>query len=253
METLKLLFLFPPCISIISDKIRIFFERRIVMRRKHFGMSVDIHTRSLRLFKKHFQIVQVMSRNKDTRIFADSDINFCDLRISVSCCISLVKKFHHTNAEISCLESQCGKFFCRESIIRCYRKCFLEKRVDLLIRMCKCCCMFRIGCQSFQTVGDQFSKTSDIFILCGKNSYVRSFIFKSIFCTVPECSFREIISVFDFFQKFFFDLQRFFDSCNDRFFIKICICDRCKQIYNNLMIDIIIYFFSFASKLCGHC
>ena len=76
------------------------------MCRKHLRMSVDIHAGSLCLLKKHFQIMQVMSGNKYTRIFADSDVDLCDLRISVGCCICPVEKFHHTHTEISCLKCQ---------------------------------------------------------------------------------------------------------------------------------------------------
>ena len=36
VETFKFFFLFPPCISVISDKVRIFFECRVVVGRKHF-------------------------------------------------------------------------------------------------------------------------------------------------------------------------------------------------------------------------
>ena len=36
VEAFKFFFLFPPCISVISYKIRIFFECRIIMRREHF-------------------------------------------------------------------------------------------------------------------------------------------------------------------------------------------------------------------------
>ena len=135
MEALKFFFLFPPCISIVSDKVRILFKYRIVMCRKHLRMCIDIHTCSLCLFQEHLQIAEIMSGNKDSWIFSNSNVNFCDLRISISLCIGFVQKFHHFYAVTSCFQSQCCQLVRTQGIIQRCRKCFLQKCIDFPVCM----------------------------------------------------------------------------------------------------------------------
>ena len=149
MKTLKLFFLFPPCISIISCKIRIFFECRIVMCRKHLWMCIDIHTCPLRLFQQHFQITEIVSWNQDSRIVSNPDIYFCDLRISISLCICLIKKCHHLYTIFSGFQRQGCQFFRTESIIQCCGKCSLKKSIQFFLIMKKCKCMLLISGKPF--------------------------------------------------------------------------------------------------------
>ena len=154
MKTLKLFFLFPPCISIVSDKVRIFLEGRVVMCRKHLRMCVNIHTCPLCLFQKHLQITKIMPGNKDSWIFANPNVDFCDLRISISLCIGFVQKFHHLHTVTSGLQCQCSQLICTQGIIQSRCKCPLQKCVNLHIGMCKCRRMFRISCKAFQPVSN---------------------------------------------------------------------------------------------------
>ena len=223
------------------------------MCRKHLRMCIDIHTCPLCLFQEHFQIAEIMSGNKDSWIFSNSNVNFCDLRISISLCIGFVQKFHHFYAIVSCLQGQCSQLIRAQGIIQSRSKCPLQKCVDLYICMCKCRCMFCISSKTFQSVGDQFTKASDILILCRKNSYFRSFLFIFCLCSIPQCSFRKILCICHFLKELFLFLQSIFDSFNDRIFIKICICDRCKQIHYDHLVYIILNLFSLRAKFCGHC
>ena len=52
----EFLFLLPPRVAVISDKVRIFLKRRIVMRGQHFRVRVYIHARAFRLLQQHLQI-----------------------------------------------------------------------------------------------------------------------------------------------------------------------------------------------------
>ena len=253
VEALKFFFLFPPCISIVSDKVRIFLEGRIVMCRKHLRMCVNIHTCPLCLFQKHLQITKIMPGNKDSWIFANPNVDFCDLRISISLCIGFVQKFHHLHTVTSGLQCQCSQLICTQGIIQSRCKCPLQKCVNLHICMCKCRCMFCISSQSFQPVSDQFTKAADIFILCRKNSHARSFCFKIRFRSFPECCFRKYFSIFHFPDQFFFCRQCIFNSFNDRIFIKIRIGDRRKQIHYDHLIYIGLNLFSIETKLRSHC
>ena len=44
VKALKLFFLFPPCVAVIADKMAVFFKSRVVVRRQHFRMSVNIYS-----------------------------------------------------------------------------------------------------------------------------------------------------------------------------------------------------------------
>ena len=53
--------LFPPCITIIADKVRISFECRVVVGGQHFRVGVYVDASTLGLFEQHFKIFKVMT------------------------------------------------------------------------------------------------------------------------------------------------------------------------------------------------
>ena len=106
VKAFEFFFLFPPGVSIVSCKVRIFFERRIVVGRKHLRVGVNVNAGSFCLFKQHFQIVKVVAGNQDSGIFACADIYFCNFRISESFGVCLVEKGHSTDTEFSGFQSE---------------------------------------------------------------------------------------------------------------------------------------------------
>ena len=42
VERLKLFFLFPPCVTVVSDKIVVFLEEGIVVSRQHLGVCIYV-------------------------------------------------------------------------------------------------------------------------------------------------------------------------------------------------------------------
>src|SRR5699024_7085226 len=57
----KFFLLLPPCVSVISRKMAVFLECRIIVCRKHFRMCIYIYACAFRLLQQHFQISQIMS------------------------------------------------------------------------------------------------------------------------------------------------------------------------------------------------
>ena len=106
VKAFKFFFLFPPGVSVVACKVRIFFERRIVVGRKHLGVSVNVNAGSFCLLKKHFQIVKIVAGNQDSGIFACANIYLCDLRIAESFGVCLVEKGHATDTEFSGFQSE---------------------------------------------------------------------------------------------------------------------------------------------------
>ena len=49
VKTFKFFFLLPPRIAVVSDKVLVLFKSRIIVRRKHFGVGVNVDARSFRL------------------------------------------------------------------------------------------------------------------------------------------------------------------------------------------------------------
>ena len=60
VECLELIDLFPPCVAVISGKMRILLEEWIVLTGEHFGVGIDIDTGSCGLFEQFMEVVQVM-------------------------------------------------------------------------------------------------------------------------------------------------------------------------------------------------
>ena len=104
MELFEFLFLLPPGIAVVSCEMRVFLERRIVVRGKHFRMRVDVNPLSGGLFQKHLQIAQVMAGNQDARAVADSKIHLCDFWIAVGVGIRLVQQRHALYTKLAGLQ-----------------------------------------------------------------------------------------------------------------------------------------------------
>ena len=66
-KIIELFLLILPCSAKISDQMRIFFQAFIAVSRKHFSMSINIHTGSCALLQQHFQIMKIMSGNNNKR------------------------------------------------------------------------------------------------------------------------------------------------------------------------------------------
>ena len=131
VEALEFLLLFPPCISVISNKIRILLKSRIGIGGEHLTVRVDINTCSLCLFKEHLKISEVMPRHQYSRIISHSYINPCHLRISVGISVSSVKKAHNLDSVFSCLKRKCHKLIHGYRIVKRSCKCSLKKRIYL--------------------------------------------------------------------------------------------------------------------------
>ena len=90
VEEVKFLLLLPPCITVVTDKVGILFECRVIVGGKHLGMSINIYAGSLCLLQQHFQIPQVVARYQNAGIFPNANIYLCDFRIPISICVGFV-------------------------------------------------------------------------------------------------------------------------------------------------------------------
>ena len=105
-EFFKFLFLLPPGAAVISREVRILLEGGVIVRREHFGMGVDVNPLFRALFKEHFQIPEIMSRNENAGIVPHSEINFGNLRIAVSGSVGFIQQGHSIHSVFAGFHSQ---------------------------------------------------------------------------------------------------------------------------------------------------
>ena len=79
------------------------------MARQHLTMGINIDARSSRLVQKHFQVLQIMTGNKDPRIAAGTKVHFRDFWLPVSIRVSRIKKSHALNTVFTRFKGQGDK------------------------------------------------------------------------------------------------------------------------------------------------
>ena len=95
VEFLEFTFLLIPRTPVVSRKMIMLLERRIVMSRQHFAVRIHINSRVLGLLKQLLQILQVMTGNQDARLVSNPQIYLGNLRMTISPGIGTVQKRHY--------------------------------------------------------------------------------------------------------------------------------------------------------------
>ena len=111
----------------------IFFERRIVVCRQHFGVGVNIDAGVHGLLEQHLEVAQIMTGDENTRAGADTEIDGGDLRIAVSGSIGLIEQCHSLHAVGAGLECECRQFLCGEGIVERCGESTLQEGIDFLV------------------------------------------------------------------------------------------------------------------------
>ena len=156
------------------------------MRRKHFGVRIDIHTGSGSLFQKHLEVPQIVSGNQDPGVLANTEVDRRDFRITISLCIGFVQQCHAGNTILSGFQSQGDEVIERKRIVQSFCKSALQKCIDLLIILKQGIGMFRVCRQAFQTISDEFPQRTDIFVFRGKNTNQSGLCIEFCFFSIPE-------------------------------------------------------------------
>lgn len=111
VEGFKFLLLLPPRIAVVTDKVGILFECRVIVGREHLGMGINIHAGSLCLLQQHFQIPQVVTGNQNTGICPNANIYLRNFGISIGFRVGLVQQSHTGYAVFSGFHCQSNQFF----------------------------------------------------------------------------------------------------------------------------------------------
>ena len=194
------------------------------MSGKHLGMGINIHTSSLCLLQQHFQISQVVTGNQNTGIFSNANVYLCDLGISIGFRVGLVQQSHTGYTMFSGFHCQGDQVLHVEIIIQCSSQRLLKESVHLTVILQQHICVLGVCRQSLQTVGDQFSQRTDIFIFCGKYADCLGLFFP-VAGAIPFCCFWQDRRICDLRQQYLFFCQCGADSRFNALFVKICIGD----------------------------
>ena len=181
--------LFPPCIAVVPGKMAVFLKERIVMGRKHFPMSIHVHTGPLCLFQKHLQIFQVMTGNENARIAPYTDIHLCDFRLSIGRRIGFIQKSHALDAVFAGFHGQGEKVIYGKVPIQQTGQRVFKEIVDFPGFFMKNPCMAQVSGKTFQTIGNELTKRPDIFVFFGKYANFRIVI--GTIRRLPESSIRK--------------------------------------------------------------
>ena len=63
----------------------------IIVCWQHFTMGVNVDTSTLCLLQQLLNILQVVTRNEDSRTITSTDVNLCQLWITICLCVCLIE------------------------------------------------------------------------------------------------------------------------------------------------------------------
>ncbi len=152
-------------------------------------MGIHIHAGTFGLFQQLFHVLQVVSADEDARVIADAQVHLRDLRVSVARGVGLVEQRHYLHTIFARFQHECRQFIHGKGIVGDGHQCFLYKCIDALLFIFQVVCMLRIGSHSLQSVGDQFTQRTDVFVLAGQHTHLEGLFSHFILgLTAPESS-----------------------------------------------------------------
>ena len=98
--------------------------------------------------------------------------------------------------------------------------------------------MFEISGKSLEPVGDEFAQTPDIFVLRCLHAHGSCLDIEFVSASRPQGCIGQIGCIPKLCDQFSFHRQRLFDRPDNRFPVKVGICDRDEQILRDPMVDI---------------
>ena len=171
IECRKLFALLPPGISIVSYKMLVFLESRIIMSRKHFAMRIHVNSRTFSLAQKLLQVVQVVSADQDTWILPYSDVYLRQFRMPVASGVGTVQQSHYLYSVLSSLKYQSHEFVCSHCLCGNTRQSRLHKGMNGLVGKSQTHGMFVVSCHSLQSVHQQFFQRTKVLVRFSQHSY----------------------------------------------------------------------------------
>ena len=238
VEGLELFLLLPPSVAVVARKVRVLLEERIVVRREHLGVRVDIDAGALGLVKQHLEILQVVTRNQDARILADADVDLGDLRIAVSAGVCAVEERHAFDTVLTGLQGQCDEIVDRKAVVEGLRERLLQEAIHLFVLTEQCVCVLRVSRETLESVGDELAKGSHILVLGCENADFRRSLRISALRNLLGRSERQLRSIGKFLPECVATCERIRDALLNRLPIKVCVRNRDEEVHRHEVIHL---------------
>ena len=158
----QLFLLVLPCGAEIAFQMRVFFQFRISVGRKHLSMRIDVDAGSFCLFQKQLEVAQVMSAddNKGSRLYGQR--NGDRLRISIGFRVGSVQKFHIGQVYFSHFHDHRKQVF-HLIISADHQQRFIEKLFRSFVPVSQDHGVISVGRHAAYTEQDQGLQGSDVF------------------------------------------------------------------------------------------
>ena len=152
-----------PCGTEISFQMRISFQFRICVCRKHLTVGIDIDSFSFCLFQKKLQVFQVVPADHDKRSFFYCEGNSDRNRITVGLCVCLIQKRHAFQVDLAHFHYK-GEELLHVQIFADGKHSFIEESVDFFVGISQYHSVVRICRHSSESEQNQRFQGTDIFI-----------------------------------------------------------------------------------------
>ena len=183
VESFKISYLTPPCTTIVTHKVFVFFKCGIIIGREHFAVRIYIHSCSFGLFQQLFHVFQVVTADQNSRIVTHANVYFGNFGIAVRSGIGFVEQRHHLHTVFSGFKYKSSELFGVQTIVGSSHQRILHKCVHTRIFEIQIESMLAISSHTFQTINYQFAQWAYIFVFGSQHTYFGSFGFHFFGCS----------------------------------------------------------------------
>ena len=207
VELLELILLLPPGVAVVACEVLVLLELRIVVRRQHLAVGVDIDARALRLLQQHLEVLEVVAGNQDARVLAHAEVHLRELRITIRLRVGSIQEGHAVHAPLARLQREGDEVVHRQTVIEQLRERGLQESIDGLVLMVEHVRMLHVGSEPLQAVGDELAQAADILVLRGEHAdFIRCRLgCEAIARIVPERSLRQVRAVLQLREQLLLD------------------------------------------------
>ena len=238
IERLELLALLPPGVAIVAHEVLVFLERRIVMRRKHFAVRIDVYACALGLLEQHFHVMHVMSADEDARTLTYTDVHLRHHGVAISRGVRTVEQGHALHAEATRLKHQLRERRSVQIADGHVAQGTLHEGVDRIVLLTEAHGMLYVSGQALETIDSQLLERAHIFVLFTQHTLGKALRLVLVSHRHP-CHFVSRISQPDRSSLLFqliAELEHPIHTATEALLVKVGVRDRGKQgVYNGVI------------------
>ncbi len=239
-ERLELLFLLPPGVAVVADEVVVLLERRIVVRRQHFAVRIDVDARALRLLEEHLEVVQVVAGDEDGGGLAHAELHLRDLGVAEVLRVRLVECRHALDAPFARLERERRQIFCGERIIEQLRERLLQERIDVLALLAEHVRMVEVRCEALDAVRDELAQAADVLVRRREHADIAGLCLRveRLRRILPERCRREAALILQLCKEVRLRRERLRDARRDHIEVEVRVRDGDEEVARDEVVDL---------------